>query len=829
MHLASMQIRNYRRFKDATISFESNDVDRKEDTSGTTGTEGSSKPQDETDKTSGVTMLVGSNNSGKTSIVELIQRIFNERSQTVVPFFFSDFNINVRNTWLNGACERIYRNFGGSQTSSNAGATTDNTDEIGEVDSGNEPSTPATEDNSFYNLLDRIITHREKPHNSGEKDESFIYESVTSDGEYEVSPTIEVRLTIDFRDNDDLQDIADYLLYFDNTKDTNHVYFKYVIGADMNKLSESNDGKRIIDSYDQRLTALFNDMLEEKNKSQKKLAENRIHKVINEILNDCFSRILTEKVYYCNNDFTQAIMIPVEKFRKLFNIHVITARRDLDDTQGDHSNTLSSRLMKMVTTKTDNKTWNQVMSSLQIAILNAIDGKDYKEAIASEARDVMNSVITEIAQTNGGHAESVTLNGHITFDAVEKFLSNHTVAEFGDTSLALGEQSQGLGYSNLIYITIEFLDFLDSCKTSMRKINFLVIEEPESHMHPQMQSVFIRKVFEDITKNMYNTENGIYQHFAPTCLITTHSTQIVRESKLQQIRVARQERGKADWKSDGKYYSADSTIINLKERLLEHEDDETTVEMTSKRRMYEILFDLNFADIVFADKVILFEGDTERMYLQALIQGAGRRNDKSATIEFDKLRQQYIAYVQVGGRHAFQYIKLLKILGTRSVIITDIDYTKPPKASERDKIQSVKDIERSITGNSTLIHCLWSEGASENNKEDRTVNDVYSRIAPSDTTEHVLQLQNTNGTSIPIAIACQTQDDGYSRTLEEAMLCKLLGIDDVLISKNKKWWINKSKDSAYIDGQSNHQLFPIPRKQSIRVRDVVHSIGDKKN
>lgn len=49
---------------------------------------------------------------------------------------------------------------------------------------------------------------------------------------------------------------------------------------------------------------------------------------------------------------------------------------------------------------------------------------------------------------------------------------------------------------------------------------------------------------------------------------------------------------------------------------------------------YNILFKINFADLIFADKVIMFEGDTERMYLRSLLQKE----------IYTKLQQQYIAF-----------------------------------------------------------------------------------------------------------------------------------------------------------------------------------------
>ena len=64
------------------------------------------------------------------------------------------------------------------------------------------------------------------------------------------------------------------------------------------------------------------------------------------------------------------------------------------------------------------------------------------------------------------------------------------------------------------------------------------------------------------------------------------------------------------------------------------------------------MFKINFADLIFADKVIMFEGDTERMYLRSLLQKE----------IYTKLQQQYIAFVQVGGAYTHWYRQLIEFL-----------------------------------------------------------------------------------------------------------------------------------------------------------------------
>lgn len=76
---------------------------------------------------------------------------------------------------------------------------------------------------------------------------------------------------------------------------------------------------------------------------------------------------------------------------------------------------------------------------------------------------------------------------------------------------------------------------------------------------------------------------------------------------------------------------------------------------------FDWFFEIGYSEIVFADRAIFYEGDTERLYIR-----------KVMTLEkYKKLKQQYVAFIQVGGAYAKNYEKLIKLLGIKSLIITD--------------------------------------------------------------------------------------------------------------------------------------------------------------
>ena len=193
-----------------------------------------------------------------------------------------------------------------------------------------------------------------------------------------------------------------------------------------------------------------------------------------------------------------------------------------------------------------------------------------------------------------------------------------------------------------------------------------------------------------------------------------------------------------------------------------------------------------------SDKAIFYEGDTERLYIRKLL-----------TLEkYETLKQQYIAYIQVGGAYAKNYKKMIELLGIKSLIITDLDYDK--------SAETVKDIGESKITNATIkeFYRLDKPGS------DPTVNDLYAWVQAE---KNVI----SNGL---IYTCYQTSDDGYARTLEEAMLSKYFDID-VTMSFTQEEWIHKRDNSKL--------KFVIPSKgikadDPIKLREILESTSGAK-
>ncbi|GAA1605099.1 ATP-dependent endonuclease [Kribbella sancticallisti] len=249
-------------------------------------------------------------------------------------------------------------------------------------------------------------------------------------------------------------------------------------------------------------------------------------------------------------------------------------------------------------------------------------------------------------------------------------------APAGQPAITLPDRYNGLGFKNLIYMVVEIVAAHEARKQMAEgqpPVHLIMVEEPESHLHAQLQQVFIRQL-----KSIIDDVEDPGTQF----VLTTHSSHIVYED-FSSIRYFARVRDKDTFRySDVRDLSVFS--------------DE--VEADTRKFLLQYL-KLTHCDLFFADAAILVEGNVERLLVPLIIA------------QFcDRLATSHLTILELGGAFAHRFRKLVEFLGLHCLVITDIDsISGPPKAREA----CTTDEPGAITANQTLIQWLPAEESIE--------------------------------------------------------------------------------------------------------------------
>lgn len=525
-----------------------------------------------------ITLIVGKNNTGKTSLFEVINMFFNEKNN----FSFHDFS------------QKTYSQFEAS-----------------------------------FNIYE--AAQRETDEEKKDELEKSLISSM---------PNIQLEIQIEYdKAKDSLINLSEFISDLDDSKNIAIIKLQY----------QSKDSLRLFATFNVR-----------KEKEQKLI----------EWLNENITSYYDIKCFGGDN------LIEENFKRKLLSVlyfETIQASRKLDDTKADKNKTLAVGFSDYY--RETNKDNNDDVESLEKKL------KETSIVLNEKYENILKELLEKL--------KLFGVEPHLTIPEIvlqagfdpENILKNNIKYFYKQNDITLPENFNGLGYSNLIYLVLKVVSFIEKFKKAAplykSETLTILIEEPEAHLHPQMQQVFISQIKRTIKET--KEKEGVFVQI----IISTHSSHIVTEAGIDVERSFERIRyfAKQFIKGENRYKIEIKDFNEFKHK----ESDKETF------RFLKQYLSLHRCDIFFADKVILVEGPTERILLPLMINKVA-----------ENLNNEYVSIIEVGGAYTVKFKELLKFVNTKSLVITDIDSVNPEDSRRTcpTKTPNAK------TSNSTLINWL---------------------------------------------------------------------------------------------------------------------------
>jgi predicted ATP-dependent endonuclease of OLD family len=278
----------------------------------------------------------------------------------------------------------------------------------------------------------------------------------------------------------------------------------------------------------------------------------------------------------------------------------------------------------------------------------------------------------------------------------ETALQGNTALLYVDAALnhELPEAYNGLGFKNLVYMAIQISHFhLQWMNTEKKRplCQIIFVEEPEVHLHAQVQQTFISNIWEIIRKA---SKDAGEENMVPQLGITTHSSHVLDAVDFKKVRYFRRCALEGEDPATVTTLNA-SSVLSLRDfRPLkksaagEPENEGQTLDFLKR------YLKLTHCDLFFADAAVLVEGTVEKLLLPEMIA-------KSAP----SLKKNYLTILEVGGAYANRFASLLEFLGIPYLVITDIDSVDP---NNNGKVCRA-DTKGALTSNASIKFFLKSE------------------------------------------------------------------------------------------------------------------------